>query len=145
MSKNWKSGVVAVATEVVELVTAELGSNEVSAAVADEVVESAVEMVEMTEAADFQIEELSAALEAAAVVPMKMKKKVKTVKTGVGDEILMHIARGELDNKGILAAVLAADPRRKTSYACVAWYQSKVKAGMIDLPVLEVAEEEESE
>ena len=102
-------------------------------------------IVEMTEATDFQIEELSAALEAVAVTPPKMKKKVKTVKTGVGDEILMHIAKGELDNKEILAAVLAADPRRKTSYACVAWYQSKVKAGMIDLPVLEEVVDETTE
>lgn len=63
--------------------------------------------------------------------PMKM---VKTVKTGVGAQILQHIADGVLSNKEIVAKVLEDNPLRKTTYACVAWYQSQVKAGKIDLP-----------
>ena len=53
--------------------------------------------------------------------------KVKTVITGVGAEIVALIKAGGLDNKGILAKVRASNPARKTSYACVAWYQSKLR------------------
>lgn len=69
--------------------------------------------------------------------PMKI---VKTKKTGVGDQILMLIAEGMLTNKEIVAKVLADNPDRKTTYACVAWYKSQVKAGKIDLPVVETEE-----
>ncbi len=65
---------------------------------------------------------------------VKSMKVVKTVKTGVGAQILQHIADGVLSNKEIVAKVLADNPLRKTTYACVAWYQSQVKAGKIDLP-----------
>ena len=65
---------------------------------------------------------------------VKTHKKVKTVKTGVGYEILTLIAQGELSNKEIVEMVLAANPLRKTTYACVAWYKSQVAAGKIDLP-----------
>jgi hypothetical protein len=68
---------------------------------------------------------------APAKKPMKV---VKTVKTGVGAQILQHIADGVLSNKEIVAKVLEDNPLRKTTYACVAWYQSQVKAGKIDLP-----------
>lgn len=73
----------------------------------------------------------------------KVHKVVKTVKTGVGQQILQHIADGILTNKEIVAKVLEDNPLRKTTYACVAWYQSQVKAGKIDLPkpVEEVTEE----
>ncbi len=73
----------------------------------------------------------------------KVMKVVKTVKTGVGAQILQHIADGVLSNKEIVAKVLADNPLRKTTYACVAWYQSQVKAGKIDLPkpLEEVTEE----
>lgn len=68
-------------------------------------------------------------------VPVKKAMKaVKTVKTGVGAQILQHIADGVLSNKEIVGKVLADNPLRKTTYACVAWYQSQVKAGKIDLP-----------
>lgn len=68
-------------------------------------------------------------------VPLKKPMKVvKTVKTGVGAQILQHIADGVLSNKEIVAKVLEDNPLRKTTYACVAWYQSQVKAGKIDLP-----------
>lgn len=68
-------------------------------------------------------------------VPLKKPvKTVKTVKTGVGAQILQHIADGVLSNKEIVAKVLEENPLRKTTYACVAWYQSQVKAGKIDLP-----------
>lgn len=71
-------------------------------------------------------------------IPLKKPMKVvKTVKTGVGQQILMLIAQGVLSNKEILAKVLEDNPARKTSYACVAWYQSQVKAGKIDLPEVE--------
>ena len=53
--------------------------------------------------------------------------KVKTVITGVGAEITALIKEGRLDNKGILEKVRASNPVRKTSYACVAWYQSKLR------------------
>ena len=72
---------------------------------------------------------------------VKPMKKVKTVKTGVGYEILTLIAQGELSNKEIVEMVLAANPLRKTTYACVAWYKSQVAAGKIDLPIIETAEE----
>lgn len=75
----------------------------------------------------------------------KTIKKVKTVKTGVGSQILLLIAQGELSNKEIVAKVLEDNPMRKTTYACVAWYQSQVKAGKIDLPVIEETEESASE
>ena len=74
---------------------------------------------------------------------VKPMKKVKTVKTGVGYEILTLIAQGELSNKEIVEMVLAANPLRKTTYACVAWYKSQVAAGKIDLPIIETAEETE--
>lgn len=64
----------------------------------------------------------------------KPMKVVKTVKTGVGAQILQLIADGVLSNKEIVAKVLEDNPARKTSYACVAWYKSQVKAGKIDLP-----------
>jgi hypothetical protein len=38
------------------------------------------------------------------------------------------IAEGVLTNKQILERVKANHPLRKTTYACVAWYQSKMKA-----------------
>ena len=72
---------------------------------------------------------------------VKPMKKVKTVKTGVGYEILTLIAQGELSNKEIVEMVLAANPLRKTTYACVAWYKSQVAAGKIDLPKVETIEE----
>jgi hypothetical protein len=68
------------------------------------------------------------------MVTIKTMKKVKTVKTGVGVQILQHIADGVLSNKEIVAKVLEDNPLRKTTYACVAWYQSQVRAGKIDLP-----------
>ena len=84
-----------------------------------------------------------------AMVHTKTHKVVKTVKTGVGAQILFLIAQGELSNKEIVAKVLEDNPMRKTTYACVAWYQSQVKAGKIDLPVIEpevaVTDEEEIE
>ena len=76
------------------------------------------------------------------IVTTKTMKKVKTVKTGVGSQILFLIAQGELSNKEILAKVLEDNPLRKTSYACVAWYQSQVKAGKIDLPEVTIDEEQ---
>ena len=77
------------------------------------------------------------------VKSMKIVKTVKTVKTGVGKQILQHIADGVLSNKEIVAQVLADNPMRKTTYACVAWYKSQVAAGKINLPkaVLEVMDE----
>ena len=77
------------------------------------------------------------------LVTTKTIKTVKTVKTGVGSQILFLIAQGELSNKEILAKVLEDNPLRKTSYACVAWYQSQVKAGKIDLPKVEDVTSEE--
>jgi hypothetical protein len=71
------------------------------------------------------------------LVTVKTIKKVKTVKTGVGAQILTLIAQGHLSNKEIVCKVLADNPLRKTTYACVAWYQSQVKAGKIDLPQVE--------
>ena len=74
------------------------------------------------------------------VKPMKV---VKTVKTGVGVEILRLIAQGELSNKEIVAKVIEDNPLRKTTYACVAWYKSQVAAGKIDLPQVEEETSEE--
>ena len=79
------------------------------------------------------------------LVTVKTMKKVKTVKTGVGAEILLLIAQGHLSNKEIVAKVLEDNPMRKTTYACVVWYQSQVKAGKIDLPEVTEESEETSE
>lgn len=75
------------------------------------------------------------------MVCTKTIKVVHTKKTGVGQQILLLIAQGELSNKEIVTKVLEDNPERKTTYACVAWYQSQVRAGKIDLPRLEVTEE----
>ena len=72
-----------------------------------------------------------------SLVTTKTMKKVKTVKTGVGAQILYLIAEGVLSNKEIVAKVLEDNPLRKTTYACVAWYKSQVAAGKIDLPEVE--------
>jgi hypothetical protein len=53
--------------------------------------------------------------------------KVKTVITGVGARIVELIKEGKLSNKEILEVVRAEHPLRKTTYACVAWYQTKLK------------------
>lgn len=53
--------------------------------------------------------------------------KVKTVVTGVGSRIVELIREGKLSNKEILEVVRKENPMRKTTYACVAWYQSKLK------------------
>ncbi len=79
------------------------------------------------------------------LVTVKTMRKVKTVKTGVGSQILFLIAQGHLSNKEIVAKVLEDNPLRKTTYACVAWYQSQVKAGKIDLPQVEEESEEMAE
>ena len=76
------------------------------------------------------------------LVTVKTIKKVKTVKTGVGAQILFLIAEGVLSNKEIVAKVLEDNPLRKTTYACVAWYQSQVAAGKIDLPQVSTADVE---
>lgn len=75
-------------------------------------------------------------------IPKKIKQ-VRTIKTGVGAQILYLIAEGVLSNKEIVAKVLENNPLRKTTYACVAWYQSQVKAGKIDLPEVITGEYEE--
>lgn len=72
-----------------------------------------------------------------AIVTTKAHKVVKTRKTGVGQQILTLIAEGKLTNKEIVTKVLEDNPERKTTYACVAWYQSQVRAGKIDLPQVE--------
>lgn len=100
-----------------------------------EVVEVPQEVVEVP-----QVDEL--------YVPIKKPMKVvKTVKTGVGQQILQLLADGVLSNKEIVAKVLEDNPLRKTTYACVAWYQSQVRAGKIDLPEPqeEVMDEETTE
>jgi len=67
-------------------------------------------------------------------------KSKKTVKTGVGKEILRLIAENRLTNKEIVAKVLSDNPERRTTYSCVAWYRSKVRSGQIDLPKVETLE-----
>jgi len=75
----------------------------------------------------------------------KTMKKVKTVKTGVGAQILQLITDGVLSNKEIVAKVLEDNPLRQTTYACVAWYKSQVAAGKIDLPEAQEEVMEETE
>lgn len=96
-------------------------------------------VVEANEVLEAPVEEVSVDLGQAMtnLVTVKTMKKVKTVKTGVGSQILFLIAQGHLSNKEIVAKVLEDNPIRKTTYACVTWYQSQVKAGKIDLPVVE--------
>ena len=108
--------------------------------VVETAVETAVETTEpgyiQQQLAKLDTADLARLLELLNKKPKSSNVK-KTVKTGVGAEILVHIARGVLSNKEIVEAVLKADARRKTTYACVAWYKSKVSKGEIDLPVLE--------
>ena len=54
-------------------------------------------------------------------------KKVVTVKTNVGSRIIELIQSKVYSNKEILKIVRGENPARKTTYACVAWYQSKLK------------------
>ena len=51
----------------------------------------------------------------------------RTSVTGVGNEIKALIREGRLTNKQILEQVLKNNPARKTTYACVAWYQSDLR------------------
>lgn len=81
-----------------------------------------------------KVETVGAEVDELYVPLAKPMKKVKTVKTGVGAQILYLIAEGVLSNKEIVAKVLEDNPLRKTTYACVAWYKSQVAAGKIDLP-----------
>ena len=50
-----------------------------------------------------------------------------TIVTGVGSEIKTLISEGKMSNKEILAEVLRRNPARKTTYACVAWYQTEMR------------------
>ena len=51
----------------------------------------------------------------------------RTSVTGVGNEIKALIREGKLTNTQILEQVLKNNPARKTTYACVAWYQSNLR------------------
>ena len=78
------------------------------------------------------------AFESMLVQLESVKHEAKSVKqtsvTGVGNEIKALIREGKLTNKQILARVLENNPARKTTYACVAWYQSDLrkKAAAVD-------------
>ena len=71
------------------------------------------------------------AFESMLVQLESVKHEPKGVKqtsvTGVGNEIKALIREGKLTNKQILARVLENNPARKTTYACVAWYQSDLR------------------
>lgn len=54
-------------------------------------------------------------------------KKVKTVVTGVGSRIKELILTTNMSNNEILELVRKEHPLRKTTYACVAWYQSDLR------------------
>ena len=58
--------------------------------------------------------------------------KVKTVKTGVGSRIIQLIKAGGKSNKEILEIVRAENPARNTTYACIAWYQTKLKKEIVN-------------
>ena len=60
-------------------------------------------------------------------------KKVKTEVTGVGSRIIELIKEGKLSNKEILEVVRSENPVRKTTYSCVAWYQSKLKKESLEV------------
>ena len=79
-------------------------------------------------------------VEVVSEVVSEVVQSKKTVKTGVGKEILQLIAENRLTNKQIVEKVLENHPERKTTYSCVAWYRSKVRSGQIDLPKLETVE-----
>lgn len=67
-------------------------------------------------------------------------KKVKTVVTGVGSRIRELIKEGKLSNNEILELVRKEHPLRKTTYACVAWYQSKMRKEALEAAPVEAAE-----
>jgi hypothetical protein len=60
-------------------------------------------------------------------------KIVKTVKTNVGSRIIELIQSKKYSNKEILKIVRDEDSNRKTSYACIAWYQSKLKKEALEV------------
>ena len=66
-------------------------------------------------------------------------KKVKTVVTGVGSRIRELIKEGKLSNNEILELVRKEHPLRKTTYACVAWYQSKMRKEALEAAPVEAA------
>jgi len=67
-------------------------------------------------------------------------KKVKTVVTGVGARIRELIKEGKLSNNEILELVRKEHPLRKTTYACVAWYQSKMRKEVLEAAPTEAVE-----
>jgi len=111
--------------EIIEPVGVEISSPEVTVPETEEVWVDPIKWVDETPTIDQAMKTL---------VTTKPHKVVKTVKTGVGAQILQHIADGVLSNKEIVERVLQDNPLRKTTYACVAWYKSQVRAGKIDLP-----------
>ena len=120
-------------TKAQKLAKIELETQAIEAQQAEERGEIYVPPVEVN-AETLEIETAGAEVDELYVPLAKPMKKVKTVKTGVGAQILQLIAEGELSNKEIVAKVLEDNPLRKTTYACVAWYKSQVAAGKIDLP-----------
>lgn len=77
------------------------------------------------------------------IKPSKAKKQAKKAKEspkaevkakgGIGKTITAAIVAGKLSNDEILALVKKTYPTCKTTYACVAWYKTKLrKAGDIE-------------
>lgn len=53
--------------------------------------------------------------------------KVSKAKLGVGKLVAESIMAGKLDNNAILALVKEKIPAAKTTYACIAWYRTKLR------------------
>ena len=61
------------------------------------------------------------------------KAEMPTKKVGIGKMITEKILAGGMTNDEILKFVKETCPTSKTTYACVAWYKSKLrKAGEIE-------------
>lgn len=58
----------------------------------------------------------------------EVKAEVKTPKVGIGSTIVEMILKNpEMTNEQILAEVKAKFEKAQTSYACIAWYKSKLR------------------
>ena len=146
MARKAKIKVVETETETIQEPVQEIVETETVQEPVQEVVETEVENAEWIDPIKWIDETPTLDQAMTSLVTTKVMKKVKTVKTGVGQQILLLLAQGELSNKEIVAKVLEDNPMRKTTYACVAWYQSQVRAGKIDLPeVLSIEEPTEQE
>lgn len=57
--------------------------------------------------------------------PKVEEPKVKRIT--IASQIIEMIMEGKLSNEAIKDKILAANPKAKTTYACIAWYRTKLR------------------